>query len=63
MRQMIYHLVGHEILNITVYFSKCYYFQILRYKTAMPCIMIEVYDSFGGPLKLGFVLVRLNFSS
>ena len=31
MRQMIYHLVGHEILNKTLYFVKCYNSQILRY--------------------------------
>ena len=31
MRQMIYHLVGHEILNKTLYFVKRYYSQILRY--------------------------------
>ena len=29
--QMIYHLVGHEILNKTLYFVKRYYSQILRY--------------------------------
>ena len=28
---MIYHLVGHEILNKTLYFVKHYYSQILRY--------------------------------
>ena len=28
---MIYHLVGHEILNKTLYFVKRYYSQILRY--------------------------------
>ena len=28
---MIYHLVGHKILNKTVYYFKRYYFQILRY--------------------------------
>ena len=31
MRQMIYYLVGHEILNKTLYFVKRYYSQILRY--------------------------------
>ena len=29
--QTIYHLVGHEILNKTLYFVKHYYSQILRY--------------------------------
>ena len=29
--QTIYHLVGHEILNKTLYFVKRYYSQILRY--------------------------------
>ena len=28
---MIYHLVGHKILNKTLYYFKRYYFQILRY--------------------------------
>ena len=28
---MIYHLVGHKILNKTLYSFKRYYFQILRY--------------------------------
>ena len=28
---MIYHFVGHEILNKTLYFVKRYYSQILRY--------------------------------
>ena len=31
MSQMIYHLVGHEIQNKTLYFVKRYYSQILRY--------------------------------
>ena len=30
-RQMIYYLVGHEILNKTLYYAKRYYSQILRY--------------------------------
>ena len=28
---MIYHLVGHKILNKTLYFVKCYYFRGWRY--------------------------------
>ena len=31
MRQMIYHLVGHKILNKTLYFVKRYYFRGWRY--------------------------------
>ena len=31
MRKMIYHLVGHEILQKTVYFVKRYYFRGWRY--------------------------------
>ena len=31
MSQMIYHLVGHKILNKTLYSFKRYYIQILRY--------------------------------
>ena len=31
MSQTIYHLVGHEILNKTLYFVERYYSQILRY--------------------------------
>ena len=30
-RQMIYNLVGHKILNKTLYYFKRYYFEILRY--------------------------------
>ena len=30
MRQMIYHLVGHKILNKTLYFVKRYYSQIFK---------------------------------
>ena len=28
---MIYHLVGHKILNKTLYYFRRYYFQILKY--------------------------------
>ena len=31
MKQMIYHLVGHKILNKTLYFVKRYYFRGWRY--------------------------------
>ena len=31
MRQLIYYLLGHKILNKTVYFVKRYHYQILRY--------------------------------
>ena len=30
-RKIIYHLVGHEIMNRTLYFVKCYHFQTLTY--------------------------------
>ena len=44
---MIYHLVGHKILNKTLYYFKRYYnIQILRYLRKCMKQVLEPYSSF-----------------